>query len=212
MCPGDQELAYPGFEKLALKYKIPLLASNISMCDDNSCHSISPEEMIVKRAGARILLISCVHPDVFALYPEKVTRHINVLPLNETIKGIINLNKGYYDIVILISHSGYDADKEIAAAIPGISLIIGGHSQTTLAEPAKVGNTLIVQCGQNTQNAGKIVLKFGKDHNIKSSEYNIIPLTKDISDDPRIRELITEYNAAASSAGKKESSKKDIKP
>ena len=35
--------------------------------------------------------------------------------------------------VIVLSHCGYDTEKSIAeAAIPGISLIVGAHSHTTL--------------------------------------------------------------------------------
>ena len=65
------------------------------------------------------------------------------------------------DLVIALSHSGIDStgkgeDAMLAAAVPGIDIIISGHTHDKLAQPAKVGNTLIVTAGAYTNNLGQL--------------------------------------------------------
>jgi 5'-nucleotidase len=70
------------------------------------------------------------------------------------------------DMVVLLSHLGYDLkgagwdDLTLAAKLPGIDAIIGGHSHTFLEEPVKVknegGETLIFQVGFGGVNLGRM--------------------------------------------------------
>jgi 2',3'-cyclic-nucleotide 2'-phosphodiesterase (5'-nucleotidase family) len=45
------------------------------------------------------------------------------------------------DVVVLLTHVGVEVDAAIAGAVPGIDLIVGGHSHTEIPAP------LIVPCG-----------------------------------------------------------------
>ncbi|MCB9919328.1 MAG: bifunctional metallophosphatase/5'-nucleotidase [Planctomycetes bacterium] len=51
------------------------------------------------------------------------------------------------DAVVLLTHCGFEKDREIAARFPEVRLILGGHSHTSLKEPVHVGDTTIVQTG-----------------------------------------------------------------
>ena len=68
------------------------------------------------------------------------------------------------DIIIALSHSGVGTgdvegeDEVIAAAVPGIDVIVSGHSHTALSEPIMVGDTIIVQAGAYTQFLGELTV------------------------------------------------------
>jgi len=67
------------------------------------------------------------------------------------------------DLVIALSHSGIDhngqgEDAVLAAAVPGIDIIISGHTHDTLDQPAHVGNTIIVTAGAYTSFLGELAL------------------------------------------------------
>ncbi len=49
--------------------------------------------------------------------------------------------------VVVLSHLGLDADRETAAEVSGIDVIVGGHSHTAVKVPVVVGRTIIVQAG-----------------------------------------------------------------
>lgn len=36
------------------------------------------------------------------------------------------------DIIIALSHAGLDVDREVAAAVPDVDVIVGGHSHSFL--------------------------------------------------------------------------------
>lgn len=51
------------------------------------------------------------------------------------------------DALVVLSHVGLRLDRELAAAVPRIDLILGGHSHDTLFEPEYVGDVPIVHAG-----------------------------------------------------------------
>jgi 2',3'-cyclic-nucleotide 2'-phosphodiesterase (5'-nucleotidase family) len=51
------------------------------------------------------------------------------------------------ELLVVLSHIGLALDRRLAARVPRIDLILGGHSHDTLAEPEYVGNVPIVHAG-----------------------------------------------------------------
>jgi len=117
------------------------------------------------------------------------------------------------DVVIALSHLGADRDAEIAEAVPGIDIILGGHSHSTLSRQIWVGDTLICQTGSRASNLGRIDFVVHKPeaagaaatldvngragkwwgHGATPSPGNaafpgapLLPLTNDIADDPEV--------------------------
>jgi len=76
--------------------------------------------------------------------------------------------------IIILSHLGYKGDLELAQAVNGISLIVGGHSHTltgdfseldipsTQSPQTFVNNTLIVQGGKHAESMGLSHLTFNE--------------------------------------------------
>lgn len=51
------------------------------------------------------------------------------------------------DLLVVLSHIGLSLDRELAARLPRIDLILGGHSHDTLERPEYVGDVPIVHAG-----------------------------------------------------------------
>jgi len=51
------------------------------------------------------------------------------------------------DKIVVLSHLGYDADIALAKAVPGIDVIVGGHSHTLLGDPARLGQLGLTPAG-----------------------------------------------------------------
>jgi 5'-nucleotidase len=73
------------------------------------------------------------------------------------------------DVVICLSHGGLERGKDgrysdgddvrLPRAVPGIDVVIGGHSHTALKEPIIVNNrTPVVQTGKESENLGELVV------------------------------------------------------
>ncbi|RRJ65831.1 bifunctional metallophosphatase/5'-nucleotidase [Paenibacillus oralis] len=68
------------------------------------------------------------------------------------------------DKIIVLSHLGYTVDQELAEAVDGIDIIVGGHSHTQLDVPevhnADTEPTLIVQTGEYNEHLGQLDVTF----------------------------------------------------
>ena len=108
------------------------------------------------------------------------------------------LEKEGCDIIIALSHSGTDGDGkngediDLAKKVPGIDVIISGHTHTVYSTPIRVKDTLVVSCGEYLKNVGKltVALENGK---IQAKDYKLIPLNSSIKEDEATKARFEEY-------------------
>lgn len=105
------------------------------------------------------------------------------------------------DVIVALSHSGEDEEVALAQAIPGIDVIVGGHTHVLLEEPIVAGKTIIVQAGENLRHLGCLELAYNpKTGNVRlrNSEtgkpYAII-LDDSIPEDPDIAAMVAAYTS-----------------
>lgn len=200
---GDQELLF-GSDFLEKNInRLPFISANILACDDEKCWNLTEAYKILEVSGIKVAVLSIFNPDVFLLFPNDLSKTIKINDHMETIKGLVPPLRERADILILLSHSGNDEDKRIAEEIPGIDLIVGGHSQTLHKKPVKIKNTIIVQAGKDGHRVGRLTLKLDKNNKIKTFEHEMILLIKDIPDDETGRSLIKEYESKIKKKQKK---------
>ena len=104
------------------------------------------------------------------------------------------------DVVICLSHIGVDSDRELARRVPGIDLIIGGHSHTRLERPILVSNatpngyhgTAIAQAGYRGEFLGRIALYFDGDRLARYAG-RLERVRPADGEDPRVAALLKPY-------------------
>ena len=95
--------------------------------------------------------------------------------------------------IICLSHSGTvdgkGEDHALAKAVDGIDVIISGHTHSTLEEPIRVNNTLIVSCGEYASNLGAITLKWSPDGEKTVIDYRLVPVDETVPADRKLERL-----------------------
>ena len=86
--------------------------------------------------------------------------------------------KGGAQLVVLLSHNGFDVDRKLAARVSGIDVILTGHTHDALPEPVKVGNTLLIASGSSGKFISRLDLDV-RDGAVKGFHYRLIPLFAD---------------------------------
>ncbi|GAA6197463.1 thiosulfohydrolase SoxB [Pseudophaeobacter sp.] len=99
------------------------------------------------------------------------------------------------DLVVLLSHNGFDVDKKMASVVTGIDVILSGHTHDALPEPVLVGKTHIIASGSNGKFVSRIDLDV-RDGQMMGIRHKLIPIFSDvIAPDPVITKLIDEQRA-----------------
>jgi len=116
------------------------------------------------------------------------------------------------DLVVALSHSGIDhtgqgEDAALAGKVPGIDIIVSGHTHDTLAQPARVGNTLIVTAGAYTAFLGELALTVTPSGtpgappvSVTVDGYTLLNIDDAIPGDPTTQAAVDQYVAGLDQA------------
>lgn len=99
------------------------------------------------------------------------------------------------DVVVVLSHNGFDVDKKMAGVVSGIDVILSGHTHDALPEPVLIGKTHIIASGSNGKFVSRVDLDV-RDGQMMGLRHKLIPIFADvIAPDPVISQLIDEQRA-----------------
>ena len=99
------------------------------------------------------------------------------------------------DVVVCLSHNGFDVDKKMASVVTGIDVILSGHTHDALPEPVLVGTTHIIASGSSGKFVSRVDLDV-RDGQMMGLKHKLIPIFSDvIAPDPVVSKLIDEQRA-----------------
>ncbi|MDQ0156950.1 5'-nucleotidase/2',3'-cyclic-nucleotide 2'-phosphodiesterase/3'-nucleotidase/5'-nucleotidase [Robertmurraya andreesenii] len=123
--------------------------------------------------------------------------------IEEAKRMVAEFQKRGINKIIALSHLGFDDnpavdnDLELAKAVEGIDIIVGGHSHTALAKPVliheKAEPTVIVQAGQYGEYMGTLNVTFDENGVIVKQDGKLIPIAKQAAD-PEAAKLLKKYS------------------
>jgi len=99
------------------------------------------------------------------------------------------------ELVVCLSHNGFDVDKKMAGIVNGIDVILSGHTHDALPEPVLVGDTIIIASGSNGKFVSRVDLDV-RDGRMMGFRHKLIPIFSDVIEpDADMAALIDEQRA-----------------
>lgn len=174
------------------KANYKFMGMNVEIPDDTQENKALKEKLvksyIQEQNGEQYGVIGLMPFDFeFHLSDPDEYKDFNVLSLDKTApimqKEIDSLKEKGINKIIVLSHCGYTADKELAQKVDGIDVIIGGHTHD-LIEGIEQGKnlfyskntgepTIITQAGKNGDHFGILNLEFDENGVIKKAQNNV---------------------------------------
>jgi 5'-nucleotidase / UDP-sugar diphosphatase len=156
---------------------------------------------VVERGGIRIGLFGILGKDAQVDTPfAKPLSFGDTTARSREIVEILR-NREKVDLIICLSHAGtspiknHSEDENLARDVPGIDVIISGHTHTVLPKPIVVGKTLIVSAGSYGAYLGRLVLTYQPGDGATAAAYELVPVTPQISNDPALAKRIARFEA-----------------
>jgi 5'-nucleotidase/UDP-sugar diphosphatase len=203
---GNHEFNQPlaSLKNLIRLFRFPVLCANAI---DNATNKPLVPPSAIRQVGP-------VKVGVFGL----ITRESSTYPAAkdgvtigqeiDTSKRMVQALRPEAGIVVLISHAGESTDNKIASTVPGIDIIVGGHSHSRLPigeftwrsdelKKDDVNGTVIVQAHQWGGELGRLDLLLTQDSagSWHVARYNarLIPVTAEIPEDPEVASIVQRY-------------------
>ncbi|WP_175253041.1 bifunctional UDP-sugar hydrolase/5'-nucleotidase [Pseudomonas sp. BMW13] len=195
---------------------LPLLSSNMrfdpaSKADDSlqahfEAGRILPYKLI-ERGGIRFGLFGLLGNNAVAVSPmiQPLTFADPVATARET---VAKLREEGAEVVILLSHMGVTQqadgswrgeDVELVEQVPGIDIVVGGHSHVALPQPVLVnGHTPVVQAGSEIQYLGELRMTLGDDGVTQVRDYRLHPIDDRIAGDAVITAQVEDFKQVVS--------------
>jgi len=99
------------------------------------------------------------------------------------------------EVVVLLSHDGFDVDQKLANVINGIDVILTGHTHDSIPRAIEIGNTLVLSSGSHGKYLGRIDLEV-KEGKVTGYSSNMIPVFADVVEpDAEMTSKINEVRA-----------------
>jgi 5'-nucleotidase len=189
------------------KAKFPVLAANLDVSAEPLLKDRLKPYAVLNVGGQKIGVIGAVTPDLPQI--SSPGPNVKMLELMDSLKASAEALKAQgIDKVFLVSHLGYTLEQEVARTVPGIDVIVGGHSHTLLGTfdnkdfPASEGpyptivqnpdgnRTLLVAAWEWGKVLGRLKVNFNDAGAVESWEGNPVPVTADIAEDDTARRMV----------------------
>ncbi|WP_421916436.1 5'-nucleotidase C-terminal domain-containing protein [Mesorhizobium sp.] len=197
--------------------KFPVLGANVKANAQSKLGDRVKPSIVVEVGGQKIGIIGAVTNDT----PELSSPGPNITIEND-VKSITaeveKLHAQGVNKIIAVTHIGYPRERDVIAKIPGIDVVVGGHSHSLLSNtdpkaegpyPTMVDNpggykVPVVQAEAYSKYLGEFKVVFDDSGKVKEASGNPIPLDKSITPDPAVLARIKELGAPIEALKNKE--------
>jgi sulfur-oxidizing protein SoxB len=149
-----------------------------------------------ERGGSKIAVIGQAFPYMPIANPGWMFPEYSFGIRDENMQAMVDEVRGLgADLVVVLSHNGFDVDKKMASIVTGIDLILSGHTHDALPEPVLIDKTVIIASGSNGKFVSRVDLDV-RNGQMLGFKHKLIPIFADvITPDADITELINVQRA-----------------
>jgi len=185
----------------------PVISGNTSVRSEPLLNGQLPGYVIVEKGGQKIGIVGILTTDTTDISsPGKNVAFSN--PISYLSSIIPEMESKGANKIIVLTHVGFNEDKEIAKSVKGIDVVVGGHSNTLLSNSAKRadgpypaivkgvdGNDVpVVSAYAYGKYLGELNIVFDDNGNVKSASGNVHELNSFVTEDANFVSRVNALN------------------
>ena len=156
------------------------LGQNIFDVEWDEPAELFPPYKMFERGGTKIAVIGQAFPYMPIANPRWMFPEFSFGIRDENMASMVEeVRAAGAECVVVLSHNGFDVDKKMASVVPGIDVILSGHTHDALPEPVVVGDTIILPSGSNGKFVSRVDLDI-RDGRMMGYKTKLIPIFSDV--------------------------------
>jgi sulfur-oxidizing protein SoxB len=169
----------------------PVLGQNIFDAEWDEPSQDFPPYTFFERGGTKIAVIGQAFPYMPIANPGWMFPEYSFGIRDQNMQAMVDeVRAEGAEVVVVLSHNGFDVDKKMAGIVTGIDVILSGHTHDALPEPVLVAETVIVATGSNGKFVSRVDLDV-QDGRMMGFRHKLIPIFSDvIQPDPEVAAVI----------------------
>lgn len=170
MTPGNHDFNYGYDRLLELQQQMDFPVVNANIVKEDGTPAFDPY-VIKEIGGKKIALVGVGNPQMeSAIHPDRI-KGMKFEDHQLAAQAVEQALSEEPDAVIILAHWGaddaYDPNSSVLAQIPGVNLVIDGHSHTHYADIRQVeGGALIVSAHEYLKTLGHLSMHFDEENNV----------------------------------------------
>lgn len=176
----------------------PVLCANLDATAEPLLAGKLRPTIAFRRDGFRVVVVGLLTPETPSISSPGPNLNFTD-PLEAANRAVWEARREGPATVVLLSHLGLGADRRLAAEVPGVDVIVGGHSHTLVAPPVIAEGTdrpvLIVQAGAHGRYLGRLDLDLTGEGRVAASAQVMRELTAEIGEDRAVATLVAQFAA-----------------
>ncbi|NGQ91593.1 thiosulfohydrolase SoxB [Rhodobacter sp. HX-7-19] len=165
-------------EIVETQLKFPFLGANIF--DAEWDEPAFEPYTIFERGGVRIAVIGQAFPYMPIANPKWMFPEYSFGIREERMQEMVDeVRAEGVDLVVCLSHNGFDVDRKMAGRVKGIDVILTGHTHDAIPEPVLVGETILIASGSHGKFVSRVDLDV-RDGRMMGFRHKLIPIFADV--------------------------------
>lgn len=191
--------------------QFPILSANLDVTTEPALTKWVFPSTVLKVGGEKVGIVGCTTPDLPTI--SSIGPNVKMKDLRDSVQSEVDqLTKEGVNKIIVLSHTGYAEEKQLASQLHDVDVLVGGHSHTPLGTPdipgwrkadgpypthvndSKGHDVLVVQSYEWGKVLGKLKLDFDSaGHVTKVEEAAPIVVDEKIPEDLQVKELMAAF-------------------
>ena len=181
-------------EELISELAFPFLAGNVR--DTEWEEEVFDATATFERGGVKIAVIGQAFPYTPVANPRYLIPNWSFgIRENLIRKRVERVRAEGAELVVLLSHNGFDTDRKLAGRVPGIDVLLSAHTHDAVPVALEIGGTLMISSGSHGKFLSRLDLEV-RGGRVAGYRFRLIPVLSDaIAPDPEMAALVGKIRA-----------------